>query len=368
MNELDITCLPGRPAGVHRGGSRATCTVGHSLHVRDLALPKGVELVDAQGREPGRRHGGRAGAHRRGRGSRSRRRGRSAPPRCRPPTQAAAPKEGEGAAAEARQERQGGKGACADKATRARQREARRREGRRRSQAVAIRLVVGLGNPGKEYERTRHNAGFWLVERFAAANGVALRKDAKFQALVRPTSSRRRLAAHAAELHERERQRGADARRLLQDQARGDPGRARRARFPAGRGAHQAGRRHRRPQRPEGHLAAHRHRTTTGGCASASAGRRPGADGADYVLQKPPARGARRRSTPSIDKALALLPQMLAGDMQSAMHKLHTEDKPPAKKEPEKKEPRSRSRRRRHRRRPQPEKKGLLSGLFGRKK
>jgi len=47
-----------------------------------------------------------------------------------------------------------------------------------------IRLVVGLGNPGKEYERTRHNAGFWLVERFASASGIALRKDPKFQALV----------------------------------------------------------------------------------------------------------------------------------------------------------------------------------------
>jgi PTH1 family peptidyl-tRNA hydrolase len=47
-----------------------------------------------------------------------------------------------------------------------------------------VRLVVGLGNPGKEYERTRHNAGFWLVERFASANGVMLRKDGKFQALV----------------------------------------------------------------------------------------------------------------------------------------------------------------------------------------
>jgi PTH1 family peptidyl-tRNA hydrolase len=47
-----------------------------------------------------------------------------------------------------------------------------------------IRLIVGLGNPGKEYERTRHNAGFWLLERFASANGIALRKDPKFQALV----------------------------------------------------------------------------------------------------------------------------------------------------------------------------------------
>lgn len=47
-----------------------------------------------------------------------------------------------------------------------------------------IRILVGLGNPGRDYERTRHNAGSWLVERFAARAGIRLHKDAKYQAYV----------------------------------------------------------------------------------------------------------------------------------------------------------------------------------------
>ena len=40
-----------------------------------------------------------------------------------------------------------------------------------------IRLVVGLGNPGRDYEDHRHNAGFWFVERLAHLHGAVFRQE-----------------------------------------------------------------------------------------------------------------------------------------------------------------------------------------------
>ena len=189
----------------------------------------------------------------------------------------------------------------------------------------AIRLVVGLGNPGKDYERTRHNAGFWLVERFAVQSAVALRKDGKYQALVG------RLGANGAWLVLPQSFMNASGRAVqmlagffkipaaeilvVHDELDFAPGVAKMK-----QGGGIAG--HNGLKDISQRLGSHdywRLRLGIGhpGDRNAVAG---------YVLQKPSA-GDREAIDGAIARSVEVLPLCFSGDLQGAMQKLHTTEK-----------------------------------------
>jgi len=205
-----------------------------------------------------------------------------------------------------------------------------------------IRLVVGLGNPGKEYERTRHNAGFWLVERFASAKGLHFRKDPKYQALVARLDGEGGNAGAWLLMPQSFMNASGRAVQMLagffkikpeeilvvHDELDFPPGTAR-----IKQGGGIAG--HNGLKDISQRLGSHDYWRLRLGVGKPPAG----AEGADYVLQKPPAE-ERAAIDASIEAALAVLPQCLAGDLQGAMQKLHTQDRPvvqPPKPVPEEK-------------------------------
>lgn len=231
-----------------------------------------------------------------------------------------------------------------------------------------IRLVVGLGNPGKEHERTRHNAGFWLVERFASASGAVLRKDPKFQAMVGRIGgvAGGNAAGSTAWLLLPQSYMNASGRPVqmlagffkikpeeilvVHDELDFPPGTAR-----IKQGGGIAG--HNGLKDISQRLATHEYWRLRLGVGKPPAGM----EGADYVLQKPPPE-ERAAIDAAIERALAVLPLCLSGDMQGAMNRLHTDERQPAKepekKAPEKKEPPAK----------EPAKTGgILKSLFGRK-
>ncbi len=46
--------------------------------------------------------------------------------------------------------------------------------------SARVELIVGLGNPGTEYENTRHNAGFWFVDALARQHHIFFKSEKKF--------------------------------------------------------------------------------------------------------------------------------------------------------------------------------------------
>ena len=58
---------------------------------------------------------------------------------------------------------------------------------------MAIALIIGLGNPGDKYSRTRHNAGFWFIDELASRYKATFKAESKFSGEV----ARVHIAGHS---------------------------------------------------------------------------------------------------------------------------------------------------------------------------
>ena len=189
-----------------------------------------------------------------------------------------------------------------------------------------MKLIVGLGNPGDRYQATRHNAGFWFVERLAAESRTVLRKDAKFEALVgrhEATGAWLMLPQSHMNLSGKPVQMLASFFKITpadilvaHDELDFPPGVAR-----LKQGGGIAG--HNGLKDISARMGSHDYWRLRIGIGH------PGNPGAvtEYVLHKP-SQEDRAAIDAAIARSLEVLPLMLAGDNQGAMLKLHTEPEP----------------------------------------
>lgn len=190
-----------------------------------------------------------------------------------------------------------------------------------------IQLIVGLGNPGADYEATRHNAGAWFVEELARSANANLRHETKLHGLhatarlqghdvhlLIPTTFMN-LSGQAVGALANYYKIPAEAILVAHDEIDLPVGDIR-LKFDGGHGGHNGLRdiiRHLNTNK------FHRLRIGVGHPGNSK-------DVVDYVL-KPPKKSEREQIDVALQDAERALPNLLGGHFQKAMQDLHTREK-----------------------------------------
>lgn len=189
--------------------------------------------------------------------------------------------------------------------------------------ASPIRLVAGLGNPGRAYAHTRHNAGFWFADELAAKLGASFAAEGKFAGdvakagdvrIVKP-STYMNLSGRAVAALARFFAIAPEAILVVHDELDLPPGQTKMKKG----GGHAGHNGLRDIQARLGSGDFWRLRLGIGHPRTLQLNQ----EVVDYVLHRP-SREHQQLIDDEIDRSLAILPDAAAGNTEAAMMKLHT--------------------------------------------
>jgi PTH1 family peptidyl-tRNA hydrolase len=197
--------------------------------------------------------------------------------------------------------------------------------------ATSIRLVAGLGNPGREYARTRHNAGFWFADELASMLSAVFANEGRFAGelakagdvrIVKPMTYMN-LSGKCVAAVARFFSIAPEEVLVVHDELDLKPGEAK-MKLGGGHAGHNG---LRDIQAQLGSAAFWRLRVGIGHPRDSELTQQ---EVVDYVL-KPPRAEELAGIEGALRRALAAWPAIAAGDMERAMMALHTREKAPAK-------------------------------------
>lgn len=185
---------------------------------------------------------------------------------------------------------------------------------------MAIKCIVGLGNPGAQYAATRHNVGAWFVDLYAEKNNIPLCLEKKFRAFVGAFSDHCFLLKPTTYMNES----GASVSvftkfykinpeeiLVVHDELDFEPGIVR-LKQGGGHGGHNGLR------DIISHIGADFYRLRIG---IGHPGHRD--DVTDYVLGNP-SRSDHDNIIKSLSESFCVMPELLSGEFQKAFHSLHS--------------------------------------------